>query len=418
MKSGVRISIVIPVYNVEPYLAECLDSILCQTFCDYEIICIDDASTDNSFQILKEYADKEKRIHILKNEKNQGQSYSRNRGIEMAVGKYIVFVDSDDMLKPEALNQLWETVEERDFPEILYYDAEIRNEGIWAKEQVEQRRFDFVFDSPFKDGKNFYVQLSECSELIVEPYRQMICKDFLVDNSITFYNGIYHEDVLFSFRCAMKAVKVFYLQKELYIYRRRDNSTMSVMNFRRVQSYFIVMIELWNLWKNGVWEDSVNKVFERYLADFYREVVRVSSYYPDGELLDFGSAADKFLYPIVTGKKLNEFEYADFSAEQILQIKKTSKIMVYGAGTIGEEVIRFLRNHAIRVSCILVSNKGSNAESLLGVPIIQFDTVEIESDTLIIVSVIKSNKKAINSILSTLHEHSLNNIMLYDGEMM
>ena len=93
-----KFSIIVPVYNVEQYLAECLDSLLSQTYEDYEIICINDASTDKSYDILLEYSDNNKCIKVLNNDSNQGQSYSRNRGIKEAVGEYVLFVDSDDML--------------------------------------------------------------------------------------------------------------------------------------------------------------------------------------------------------------------------------------------------------------------------------------------------------------------------------
>ena len=90
------ISVIVPVYNVEDYLHVCLNSILNQTFQDFEIICIDDESTDSSSEILEYFASKDSRIKILRNEGNIGLGPSRNRGIDAAKGKYIIFLDSDD----------------------------------------------------------------------------------------------------------------------------------------------------------------------------------------------------------------------------------------------------------------------------------------------------------------------------------
>ena len=101
-----KISVIIPVYNVEKYIEDCLNSILVQTLKDFEIICIDDCSTDNSLQIIETYTHKDKRIKILKNKKNEGPSYTRNIGIEMAQGEYIYFLDSDDMIEKNALQEL------------------------------------------------------------------------------------------------------------------------------------------------------------------------------------------------------------------------------------------------------------------------------------------------------------------------
>ncbi|WP_157151026.1 glycosyltransferase family A protein [Brachyspira sp. SAP_772] len=94
----IKVSVIIPVYNVEPYLRECLDSIINQTLKDIEIICIDDCSTDNSYSILEEYAKKDNRIVIIKNEENMGVGYTRNVGEKLAKGEYIHFMDPDDCI--------------------------------------------------------------------------------------------------------------------------------------------------------------------------------------------------------------------------------------------------------------------------------------------------------------------------------
>ena len=90
-----KVSVIIPVYNVEKYIGECLDSVINQTLKEIEIICVDDGSTDNSLNILKEYAKKDKRLIIISRE-NKGVGYSRNQGIEIARGEYIAFMDPDD----------------------------------------------------------------------------------------------------------------------------------------------------------------------------------------------------------------------------------------------------------------------------------------------------------------------------------
>ena len=97
------VSIIIPVYNVEKYLIECLDSCLNQTLQNIEIICIDDASTDNSSKILEEYAQKDSRIILIKQKINKGQGIAKNLGINIATGKYLMFLDSDDWLELNAV---------------------------------------------------------------------------------------------------------------------------------------------------------------------------------------------------------------------------------------------------------------------------------------------------------------------------
>ena len=98
------ISVIVPVYNVAPYLRDCLDSVLRQKFGDFELICVDDGSTDGSSVILGEYAEKDMRVHIVRRA-NGGLSAARNSGLEVAVGEYVYFLDGDDSIVPDALAQ-------------------------------------------------------------------------------------------------------------------------------------------------------------------------------------------------------------------------------------------------------------------------------------------------------------------------
>ena len=103
--NSVDFSFIIPCYNVEEYLEECLDSVINQTFTDFEVICINDGSTDGSVKILDEFMQKDRRIKVI-HKKNEGVSKARNEGIVKATGKYIMFVDADDWVDEEQYNEL------------------------------------------------------------------------------------------------------------------------------------------------------------------------------------------------------------------------------------------------------------------------------------------------------------------------
>ena len=105
-----KVSVIVPVYNVEKYLSRCLESLINQSLKDIEIICINDGSTDNSLQILKQFAYKDNRIKII-NQTNSGQSVARNKGLAIASGKYIGFVDSDDWIDNDYYEKMFETIE-------------------------------------------------------------------------------------------------------------------------------------------------------------------------------------------------------------------------------------------------------------------------------------------------------------------
>ena len=116
----VKISVLIPSYNVEKYIRECLDSIVNQTFEDMEIICIDDGSTDSTLDILNEYALKDSRLRVYENKENKGVSYARNYLLNLAKGKYIFFMDSDDYLELDALEKAYNLTEEKSLDILMF----------------------------------------------------------------------------------------------------------------------------------------------------------------------------------------------------------------------------------------------------------------------------------------------------------
>ena len=115
----IKISVIVPVYNVENYLIQCLDSIINQTLKDIEIICVDDCSPDNSIEILEEYKNKDNRISIIRHSNNQGLGPARNTGLKHANGEYISFVDSDDYIDKNFLFYLYSTAKK--------YDSDVTN---------------------------------------------------------------------------------------------------------------------------------------------------------------------------------------------------------------------------------------------------------------------------------------------------
>ena len=132
------VSIIIPVYNVESYLAECLDSACNQTLKNIEIICINDGSTDNSLNILQEYEKRDNRISIISQD-NRGASRARNIGIQHAKGKYIYFLDSDDYLAHDALEMLVNTMETGNL-ELLLFNANVFGEAGVEKKRLQTEK--------------------------------------------------------------------------------------------------------------------------------------------------------------------------------------------------------------------------------------------------------------------------------------
>ncbi len=219
------ISLIIPVYNVERYLAECLESAIHQSFPQLEIICVDDGSSDASLAILEEYAAKDRRIIVLRQEKNAGQSAARNLALRVAGAPYIMFLDSDDTYAPDMCEKMYRA--------ICSSQADIAMCGI---------HLSYECHSEFKDGDEQYYRLEYegtqevTDELIgkcdVSPCNKIFRRELLDRYSISFPEGLKYEDAYFHNAYLTFARTINFVNEKLYHYRRRAGSTMS-QTFRK-----------------------------------------------------------------------------------------------------------------------------------------------------------------------------------------
>lgn len=216
-----KVSVLVPVYNVENYLRECLDSIIDQTIDDYEIICINDGSTDSSLDILKEYAEKYSYLKII-NKQNSGYGSSLNIGLNFAQGEYISIIESDDFVMPDMLESLYELATNNNC-DIVKSDWF----NYWTKD-----------DLAVKNGKipkgiaNKIITASDFPEILVlQPsiWSAIYKKDFLLNNDIHFLEtpGASYQDTSFSFKAFCLAEKILLTEKS-YLYYRQDNAFSSI----------------------------------------------------------------------------------------------------------------------------------------------------------------------------------------------
>ena len=224
----IKLSAIIPVYNVENYLIDCLDSVCKQTLTDIEIICINDGSTDTSLEILKEYSSKDSRIKIITKE-NGGQATARNLGIEEAQGEYIAFVDSDDFIEPTMFEKLYTKAKDNNLDiamcKIATYDnqtEEIKN-NVWYYMLGVFRDFEKgIFNH--KDTKEFTCHIA------VTPYNKIYKTTLLKENNILFPEGLIFEDEKFFYDTYLRAKRVSIVDEFLYYYRiNRKGSTVDTI---------------------------------------------------------------------------------------------------------------------------------------------------------------------------------------------
>ena len=211
-----QISVVLPVYNVEEYLRQCLDSLANQTFEDFEVICVNDGSGDSSLSILEEYASEDERFKIISQE-NKGLSGARNTGMDYIKGKYTIFVDSDDWLELNALEKLYNKITALDSDILMYkfrffnQDSEQYSESVFTNLEVidaslENKNFNY------RDVSDILFKISHA------PFNKLYKTSFLREAGIKFPENLNYEDLYFFYMVFFKTEKVSVFRDEsLYI---------------------------------------------------------------------------------------------------------------------------------------------------------------------------------------------------------
>jgi glycosyltransferase involved in cell wall biosynthesis len=220
-----KISVLIPVYNVEIYLRQCLDSIVHQSLRELQIICINDGSTDDSLRILNEYAQTDNRIEII-NQVNGGTGNALNNGMKNATGEYMAFVGSDDWLEPTMYQQLYEKAKAH-AADITFCEHAYLNSETGEIYQPESLKIPLSSDL---DNSTF--QWTEIPDSIFQinsgPCNKIFKTELVKTIDAKFAQGLYYQDILFVFQCMLAAKKLNYIRKPLYVIRYlRPGSTTS-----------------------------------------------------------------------------------------------------------------------------------------------------------------------------------------------
>jgi glycosyltransferase involved in cell wall biosynthesis len=240
---NVKVSVIVPFYNDEKYVSDCLESLRDQTMKELQIICVNDGSQDNSRSIVEEFSKYDERIEIIDKE-NGGLSSARNVGISRAKGKYLMFLDSDDYLDLDSIRYLY-TVAEQDDTDIIDFDAVAFFE---TKEDEEKNsNYKSFYERKYNSnevclGEEYF---SECIQN--NDFKPSVClhfmkTSFIKDNGITFYEGILHEDNLFTLQSLLMATRVKYINKKYYYRRVHEDSIMTrETTMKNIYGYFVTI---------------------------------------------------------------------------------------------------------------------------------------------------------------------------------
>ena len=244
-----KLSIIVPIYNVAPYLRKCVDSLLAQDISNYEIILVDDGSPDECPQICDEYAATHSRIHVIHQE-NAGLSAARNAGIAVAQGEYIWFVDSDDYVEPNVLGALMEQIERDNLDVLRFRYQNVRESGESFAPYKDMTNYNDYSTIP-TDGLTFLNDRMGYQCYVV----QFVAKRNIVIDEL-FMTGIYFEDTDWTPRMLLKAKRVASTDRIVYNYLWREGSITLTCNKEKLQKHLhdklIIIERLQNLSYNIV----------------------------------------------------------------------------------------------------------------------------------------------------------------------
>ena len=252
------VSIIVPVYNVALYLDECLNSIKMQTYQNLEIIVVEDCSTDHSIQVLQPYL-KDRRIKLIKNVKNLGLSATRNKGIDLATGVYIMFVDSDDIIDLSLVKTCVDCAATTNADLITYGYAQFSDTPETAKQTYDLSDLELI---SYKQGNEYFNLDHYC-------WANFIRFSVLKHSNIRFPVGFYYEDGPFHWHLGLEIKNRYYLPATLYLYRKHSQSisVLSSENGRKLLDAFTLELEIIALVKRYR-RDELKNVLSRRLIDF------------------------------------------------------------------------------------------------------------------------------------------------------
>lgn len=404
------VSVVIPVYNVEKYVEQCLDSVLRQTYRNIEIICVDDASTDNSLAILRKYADLDKRIRIIENVENLGVAFSRNVGFSQVKGKYIYYLDSDDYIELETIEKLYDYAEQYE-TECIYFNSKIlqETEGIgyprlcFDSKDIEKK----VYNGPF-----FFKILKDYRAYSNSVWRYFWRTDFLVNNDLKFENGLLAEDQVFSLRAILSVKRIMAVNESYHIYRRREGTLSTKENPLKMISIFKNYCILLAFWYSHEFPSDIDMIISNHLNGILITAKRIF-FRTQNEVNKecFKEGIERHLFEVLIlqeyEKSLNEVD--EKVLEKILSFKR---VIIFGAGRYAAETVEKLRRKRVKINYLAITHIHKNAVGIGDIPVCEIkDLCCMKDEVIVVLGVGKSMR---DEVIDTLSQYGFMNYISLD----
>lgn len=322
-------SIILPIYNVEKYLCECIDSILKQNFSDYEIILVDDGSTDSSPQICDEYEKKDSRVKVI-HKKNGGLSDARNHGTDIAQGNYIIYIDSDDyVITKTFLMDIYKKIELEKSDIILYKFSKYYDHN----NLLEGCNFSLCTNDTHNPAELLY-ELVKKDAYYGMAWIKAFSKEIIIKNEIKFEKNLLGEDMDWYFNLLLHTKTISVIDKSYIAYRQREGSITKSLKIKNLTDY-IYILEKWSdiIYKLNP-DETKTKALKGALAKYYANLLVVYSRLKD---------KNKKLYKQKV-KKLS-FLLKDSLSQRPLKIRKVYKILGFNITIFMLKIYDKLRNN-------------------------------------------------------------------------
>ena len=396
-----EVSVIVPVYNSEEWLPACLDSVLAQTLADIEVVCVNDCSLDGCAAILADYAARDSRIKVITLAKNGGQGIARNVGFKASSGRYVYFLDSDDMVAPEALEEL---VARADIDELdgIFFDSQV----VFDTPDLAQRYQSYPachtgsYDAGVMRGLDLFEAFMAQRDWTCYVQRQLWRAEFLRDRDLMFPTWASHEDEAFAFEVLVAARRVAFVPELYFIRRYREGSVMTTKPaFKNFASYFQGFCHIARFMYE---HDIKSEAADRNLARIYDALVRqhkqlladgvdVAARFEGTDLLDayllFAKSQKAYLHHGLLGASTQE------------ALEQAETIYIFGAGIIAGNVFESLVNQGRAVEGFLVSSMEGNPAAFKGHRVRALADVSCDPNALVIVSVTDGYRVDVEQLL-------------------
>lgn len=374
------VSVVIPVYNAEKYIKECLDSLLGQTFSDFEIICVDDGSQDHSLDILWEYEKRDRRISVL-TQRNQYAGAARNAGMEQAEGKYLLFLDADDFFREDMLEHAVHAAKEQE-TEILVFDACRFDDGAQC---MLGGSWKVMSKELFGDGLKSAEELSDVIYQFTTPapWNKLFLREYVEQNRFRFQALPRTNDLFFTYSALSGARRIGVLDEKLLYYRVNNAASLQENLDESPAAFGEALYALKSfLNERGVWQ-----LFRKSFADMAAAVCVNSVTNIHSEKL-YKELCERLRAEIIPTLDLR-YGMADMQLKE--ETGQERKIVVYGAGAVASAFVKYLlvcRQYDINKISVAVTSTKNSAASLHNIKIEEMDAVDADQkETPVIIAV-------------------------------